>query len=244
MLCIGLYEPDMERCRQMRERIVGYSLRENMDISVYYIVDGTQKVEKYANSLQIALISMDADMAIPLARRVYRANPDCRIGYYKSEACDLEPALAARPFTFYRWEKDGGSFDRKLDEVLEDILSAGGIFRYETRKTSLTLPVRDILYFQSNLKNVQIHTRTAEQPHSIFCKLADLERLLETQGLACRFLRIHQSYIVNRCHIRLLNKTEHQLLLNNGEQLPISNGYYHQVQSALTGMKSRTNNQE
>lgn len=244
MLCIGLYEPDIERCRQMRQRIVGYSLRQNLDISVYYIMDGTQKVEKYADSLQIALISMDADMAIPLAQRVYHANPDCRIGYYKSETCDLEPALAARPFTFYRWEKDGGSFDRKLDAILEDILSAGGIFRYETRKTSLTLPVRDILYFQSNLKNVQIRTGEAGQSHSIFCKLADLERLLEAQGLAYRFLRIHQSYIVNKCHIRLLNKPEHQLLLNNGEQLPISNGYYHQVHRALAEKESRTNNRE
>ena len=234
MLCIGLYEPDIERCRKMRERIVGYSMRANLDFSVYYIMDGAHRAEKYVPMLHLALISMDADGALPLAREIYRANPACRIGYYKSQACDLEPALGARPISFYRWETGTGSFDRKLGEMLEDILSAGEVFRYETRKTSLILPVQDILYFQSNLKYVEIIMTDPTQAHSIFGKLTDVELLLEEQGLSHRFLRIHKSYIVNIQQVQLLNKTEHRIVLKNGEQLHISNVYYPLVQARTT----------
>lgn len=244
MLCIGLYEPDMERCRKMRERIVGYSMRFDLDFSVYYILDGAVKPEKYAPQLHLALISMDGARALTLAREIYRANPDCRIGYYKSESCDLEPALAARPISFYRWETGNSSFDKKLGEMLEDILCTGEVFRYETRKTSMTLPVQDILYFQSNLKYVDIFMTDPRQQRSIFGKLTDVEQLLEAQGLLHRFLRIHKSYIVNRQQVLMLNKSEHRLVLKNGEQLHISNVYYPMVQKAFSGKESRIENQE
>lgn len=235
MLCIGLYEPDMERCRKMRERIVGYSVRNNLDFSVYYILDGAERVEKYAPLLHLALISMDGDNALPLAREIYRANPDCRIGYYKSAVCDLEPALAARPISFYRWEKDVGGFDRKLGEMVEDLMTTAEVFCYETRKTSLTLPVREILYFQSNLKYVDILMTDPKEERSIFAKLSDVEQLLEEQGLSHRFLRIHKSYIVNRQQVQMLNKTEHRVVMKNGEELHVSNVYYPLVQKAFSG---------
>lgn len=242
MLCIGLYEPDIERCRKMRERIVGYSVRFNLDFSVYYIMDGAQKPDKYAPLLHLAFLSLDGENALSLAREIYKANPACRIGYYKSESCDLEPALSARPISFYRWERGNGTFDRKLGEMLEDILSGGEVFRYETRKTSLNLPVQDILYFQSNLKYVDIVMTDPEQRHCIFGKLTDLEQLLEEQGLSHRFIRIHKSYIVNRQQVQLLNKTEHGIVLKNGEQLHISNVHYPTVQRAFCGKESQDEN--
>ena len=82
------------------------------------------------------------------------------------------------------------------------------------------------------------------QAHSIFGKLTDVELLLEEQGLSHRFLRIHKSYIVNIQQVQLLNKTEHRIVLKNGEQLHISNVYYPLVQRAFAGRESRTETQE
>jgi len=63
----------------------------------------------------------------------------------------------------------------------------------------------------------------------LYAKLTDIEKLLEEQGVAESFLRIHKSYIVNVSQIVFVDKTSHMVELLNGDVLPISNVHYSKV---------------
>ena len=248
MFCIGLYETDKSRRGSMRERIVRYAMQADIEVSVLYITGEALPADigKYAKQMQIALLSMDSPEYLELGKNIYRGNPECRICFYKSEKCDLEPVLEARPIGFYRLRErpeaqgdhrtgtaDNPFFGDKLDSFVKDILAAGGAFRYETRKNAFFLPLQDILYFQSDLKYVDIHLR--ENPDQrIYGRLTDIEQALEKDGLSNRFIRIHKSYLVNIRHIVLLDKVNHTVALISGEQLPVSGAQYAMVQQVLS----------
>lgn len=248
MFCIGLYEVDKLRRGKMRERIIRYDIQKDLGISIIYITDSASHTDvgKHAKQMQIALLSMDSPGYMMLGKQIYRENPECRICFYKSESCDLEAVLETRPIGFYRWEEHAESpqvlqdqvnddrvFLKKLDLIVKDVLSSGGIFQYETRKNMFLIPLQDILYFQSDLKYVDIHL--LDHPDQrIYGRLSDIEQVLKSNNLSNRFIRIHKSYIVNLQHIALLDKMAHTVVITNGEQLPISNAQYAMVQQGLS----------
>lgn len=71
---------------------------------------------------------------------------------------------------------------QKLDGLLNEIMEAGGIFSYETRKAKHMILIRDILYFQSSLKYVEIHTRSGADLR-IYAKLSEIENVLAKENI-------------------------------------------------------------
>lgn len=241
VFCIGVYETRKETMREMRERLVRYSVQTDREFEILWMMEELpeEKADAYAFRMQLAFVSLDSPSGKYVGDRIYRANPDCRICFYRSKRCDLEPVLSARPIGFYLCgekedgqEADGGVFGRKLDGLLKEILESGRIFCYETRKTNYLFNTRNILYFQSNLKYVEVHTR---EPGgcSIFAKLSEIERRLEECGACHNFLRIHKSYLVNLVYVEALDKVNHLILLSGGERLPVSDAQYAGVAKRL-----------
>lgn len=249
MFCIGVYETRKNRIHAFQEKIVHYSIQTDRDIDILWLVgaEAEENLERYVNRMQLIFISMEAPGNKKLGDRIYRLNPDCRICYYKAEKSDLEPFLSARPIAFYLWaEKEdvpkgktehssntGKEFMQKLDDLLNEIMGACGIFSYETRKTKHIIPIRDILYFQSNLKYVEIHTRSGADC-KIYAKLSEIESVLAKENISDAFLRIHKSYIVNLPYIESLDKVNHMLCLAGGESLPVSDSCYGNVARRLS----------
>ena len=238
LFCIGVYDTRKEIIREMRERLVGCSVRTDRDFEILWMTDASaaEKMETYALKMQLALISLDSPEGRHMGEQIYSFNPDCRICYYKSKKCDLEPLLPSRPISFYLWEQEPDVFGRKLEGLLREITGSGKVFFYETRKTSYVFGVRDILYFQSSLKYVEIHTRSREEC-SVFAKLSEIERRLKDSGLEECFLRIHKSYIVNIIYIEALDKAGRMVKLSGGEQLPVSDAWYAHVAKRLSGLQ-------
>ena len=88
-------------------------------------------------------------------------------------------------------------------------------FRYKNEEYKI--PCKDILYFDSSGRKVNIHNRNGEI--DVFNgKLSDVElKLLDGK---IPFMRIHQSYLVNYYLIKSRSKSEVSLV--NGTKLPIS----------------------
>lgn len=249
MFCIGVYETRKNRIHAFREKIAHYAIQTDSNIDILWLVgaEAEENLERYVSRMQLIFISMDVPGNKKLGDSIYRMNPDCRICYYKTEKSDLEPFLSARPIAFYLWaEKEeepkgkmghssnaGEKFMQKLDELLHEILEAGGIFSYETRKTKHMIPIRDILYFQSNLKYVEIHTRSGADCR-IYAKLSEIESVLAEENIRDAFLRIHKSYIVNLPYIESLDKVNHMIHLAGGASVPVSDACYGNVARRLS----------
>ncbi|MBT9778599.1 hypothetical protein GPL15_19050 [Clostridium sp. MCC353] len=219
---IAVFDTDQTALKQMRKKLIHFAVKKDRDFDVMWFTEAGMdgKMDKYAGNILIALISLDNENGGEIGDRLYGQNPGCRIFYYSSSSRDLEPFLSARPISFCLWGQEDEVFFNKLEEVFLEVSRARDVFRHQTRRLSLTLPVRDILYLQSDLKYVRIHMAD-DTSHDIYGKLSEIEK-----GLNRPFLRIHKSYIVNTMHVRYLDKRERLVYLSDGSRLPVSEAQY------------------
>ena len=82
----------------------------------------------------------------------------------------------------------------------------------------IDIPLKSILYIESNLRTVIIHVQKGKGKgqYSCYATISDLERQLEPQG----FLRIHKSYLVNMLHLKKYQC--HDATLSDGTTLRVS----------------------
>lgn len=233
MICLAVFEPDPGRKNTLKEWLVRYTVQQNCELELLWFMeeDPTGKIHKYAAKIHIALIGLDGEKGFETGVELYEKNQDCRILYYRSAVCDLEPLLSTRPISFYLWEAGRERFLEKLDRVYQEVLLAQTTFRYETKNKMYLLPKRNILYFQSDLRYVNICLLHGENPR-ILAKLSEIEQLAGDL-----FVRIHKSYLVNPRHVLWMDKKNHLVLLTNGEQLPVSDAQYEKACERLRRVK-------
>lgn len=233
MICLGIFDTDPVRKDTLKQWLVRYTVQRNCELELLWFTeqDPSEKIAKYAPRLQIALIGLDAEAGQGIGARLYSQNPECRILYYRSTPCDLEPLLCSRPVSFYLWEKGREAFLDKLDGVYMDVVMTSTTFRYETKSSMYLLPKGNILYFQSDLRYVNICLRSGESPR-LPAKLSQIEALA-----GAPFVRIHKSYLVNARHVLWMNRKNHTVVLSNGQQLPVSDAQYDSACQAFRAMK-------
>lgn len=246
-MLIALYDTNRANTKLLRDELDAYAIRENTDFRLLTLSgrDTLPLVEKYAPAIGLALISLDEACGREFGCRLATFNPCCYLCYYTvKDKPDLYPLLRSRPYEVFFQIKDRDCLHRRLDAALADYLQASGVFVHETRKTLLCYPVSSLLYFQSDLKYVSIHSvpvyelNTAKrldvgESAQIYAKLSGIEEELQKQRLLRFFARIHKSYLVNMLHVISLDKQSHSVRLDTGELLPISDAYYSSASERL-----------
>ena len=98
-------------------------------------------------------------------------------------------------------------------------------FCLHTKTKSVRIPYRQILYLESRLHQVIVHTVRSQDICAFAAVLDDVEKALPTEI----FFRCHQSFLVNIDSIYQLDRTNRSLILSNGETLGISKRYYKDI---------------
>ena len=73
-------------------------------------------------------------------------------------------------------------------------------------RKEISIPIRDIMWLQSQAHRVEVKTCTREAPFYSYGKLNDLFQQLE--GICDDFLRIHSSFVVNRRYITKFTQSD------------------------------------
>lgn len=107
---------------------------------------------------------------------------------------------------------------RDIEKELSD--RQDDYFIYKSEHKTSRFPLSDILYFESDLRRVLIHTKSSEQA-SLYGKLDDIAEKYPV------FIRIHKSYLVNRRYIR--TACAGTVVLSTGDILPVSRKYASQL---------------
>jgi DNA-binding LytR/AlgR family response regulator len=166
------------------------------------------------------LIFLDIEMAdmdgLRAAKEIRQHDKAALIIYVSSYSQYAIEAYDVRPFQFMVKPVNVDRLENYFDAALEEILDDDVYFRYINNKQSLKVPVKEILYFESNLRQVNIVTTTELRNYRE--KLSSVEKVLQQSKLD--FWRIHQSYLVNRAHIFRARFSEVEM--SNGTVLPIS----------------------
>ncbi len=80
-----------------------------------------------------------------------------------------------------------------------------------------TIPYSDILYFESRIHTIMLHSRKGET-FSFTHRLDEVEKSLDMRF----FVRTHQSYLVNLSHANELVRSEGKLKMDTGDAIPVS----------------------
>lgn len=88
------------------------------------------------------------------------------------------------------------------------------IFTYKKGTDTYRMPVKDIIYFESNDKEIKIVTVNHED--NFYGRIHDVYETVANY----QFIKIHRSYIINYLHAALFKYDE--VIMSNGVQLPIS----------------------
>lgn len=126
------------------------------------------------------------------------------------------------------------AFPLCLDDVLLQ-LPAFALFVIPTDLGDMTVPLRDILYFEIQNHTVFVHTLNQSRSlQKLRGKLSDLENRLYHAG----FLRTHKSYLVNMLHIAKIDYTG--IVLKNEIRLPCSRKNLKELQQRYLLWNART----
>ena len=224
---IALIDACSNKRKILRDMIAAYAIKSDKSIDLLSFEDAeAEYLERYANQIHIALISLDETNGISKGQRLYAANPDTRIIYYSSSPVKLFPLLQTRPISYYVLTSGADTFERCLASVIAELEGSVNMFYHENRKIVFLCPYRDILYAYSDLKHVHlVHCDGHEDV--LYSRLTDLTPKLKG------FWRIHQSYIVNPRYVSGLDRETKEMILITGIRLPISANRFKEVMELI-----------
>ena len=150
---------------------------------------------------------------------------EVQIVYVSSKEAYAMQLFQNRPFDFLVKPITQKRLNTLLDTYFKVFPIAERYFTYTADRRKQQIAVSEILYFESLRKQLRIMTDTGEI--MIYAKLTDILN----DPFSGRFLRIHQSFLVNIRHIEEFRYGE--ITLTNGTVLPISRSYQDTVRDFL-----------
>lgn len=142
--------------------------------------------------------------------------------YKELDPCDQEmiwsiiQSFEVRPFQFLVKPVTDKIMEKCFKSVYEDINSEDFYFRYSYQRMNHKVPIKDILYFESNKRKIFIVTE--QEILELYGKLNEIEETLKTCKIS--FLRVHQSFLVNYKHIS--GQSYDSVVMDNGQKISIS----------------------
>ncbi|MCM1057096.1 MAG: LytTR family DNA-binding domain-containing protein [Firmicutes bacterium] len=111
-----------------------------------------------------------------------------------------------------------------LDRAVDNLSSCQRSVLISTPEAEVKIPLTDILYVEA--ENVYVVVHTSGGNYRTRCALVKFaEQLDET------FFKVHRSYVVGLKDIIKITRAE--IIMSNGDSVPISRGMYDQVHAAL-----------
>ena len=173
--------------------------------------------EKRRFSLYLMDISLPGISGIETAAAIRERDPYALIIYitdYKEYVYEVFETL---PYRFITKPIDKDIFHKAISDAVNYITDRGELFHFHVDRVQYQIPFQEIIYFESNLRRVTLHT--GKEAFSFYGRLRDLSEHLNPM----LFVRTHASYLVNMEFIRSIRDAE--ILLSTGEHIPVSRKY-------------------
>jgi len=157
---------------------------------------------------------------ISLAREIREINEDVIIVFITSKIEFMQTGYEVKAFRYLLKEQISHGLKRVWNDIETELAAKKDeYFVYEFERQTYRRSYREILYFESSLRRVTIHTKNNKNKNTdiFYGKLDDIEKS------SPMFARIHKSFLVNKRHIRSLSADT--VILSNGETLPVSRKY-------------------
>ena len=204
---------------QIEEMIHIYTQANGIECHTDIFFDGETLWESFQKRNGYDIVFMDIKMkmdGITTAKKIRDSQFETIIIYISSYTMYMIELFEVEPFRFIEKPVDPKIFYNYLELAIKRVLSGHQNYSFRFRQSFYNIPVKEILYFESRLHTIYIHTQEGTLYQT--GKLNEIETILKNGYPP--FLRIHQSFLVNPQHIRILSLN--RVVLNDNTVLKIS----------------------
>jgi len=216
---------DDDRCVQGKIETILLKLKNKIPdkLRIETFSDGCGILEKIKSGHHYDIIFMDIVMnelnGIDASKKIREIDKFAQLIYVTSHDSYMKEVIQFYPIGFL----SKPIIDQELEEcflnALNYILNQDELYRFEYKRNGYAVPIKDILYFQSNLREINIVC--VNKRCTKYGKLSDVEK--ELAKLKSQFYKIHRTYLVNLRYI--FKFTYSDVTLINGTILPVSRIY-------------------
>jgi DNA-binding LytR/AlgR family response regulator len=220
MFRIGICDDESIICSEIENIILNYgkSISEKIEVDVFY--SGEELYDYLINDSCLDMIFLDIELnklnGVELGRIIRNElkNENIQIVYISSKENYAMELFEVRPLNFLIKPVDDVKIIKIVNKAMELINNIDIYFKYKQGHNFCKKEIKDILYFESDNRQVKMVTTTDEI--TFYSNLSEIHSLLE----AHKFFFTHKSYLVNYYHVAEFYYDK--LILTNSHVLPIS----------------------
>lgn len=220
MLRIGICYDNLPSATWIEQLLDDIGKRKLIAIDIDLYCTGEELCKSIKNGIRYDILFIKVEMkwmnGIECAKHLRLIDPDVLLIYISGYEKHLMELFEAEPFGFIKSPIIPRVFEECFDRAYSKIEKKDIYFEYKFNKTLAKVLMRNILYFESKGRIIQIVLQ--DKADKFYGKLNELENQLESSKFS--FLRIHQSYLVNYRFIEKIGLTKVRLI--NGIELQIS----------------------
>jgi len=230
MYNIGICDDERAACAQIADMIYEYDRRNKVGIEVSIWYTGEELYQDMTKKKFIDLLFLDIELVttdgIQIGRQIRREleNQDISIAYISSRSSYALELFKIHPIDFLIKPISAQDISDTIDEALRLYNRKNTVFEYRADGYNCKIPYRDIIYFYSD--NKKINMVTVQSTIRFTGKIKNLAGIMPGN-----FIQIHQSYIINMNH---MSECSYELVkMNGGAELNISQPYRKQVRKQI-----------
>lgn len=231
MLVIAVCDDDKNFSGQMEEVLNSLEKAYGMKFEIDIYQDGGSLVEAVRTGRYYDIICMDIQMGemdgLETARHIRKLDRTVQLIFVTFYDSYMKDVFEVSPCGFIVKPLNQEEFEKTFCRVLQTVIGQDAYYRFRYNKEEYKVPIRDILYFVSELRKTYIVCKDGR--YIEYRKLNDISDTLERGN--GQFLRIHKSYLVNFQHI--VRFSYGTIELSNGDSLPISDNRKQEMNQQL-----------
>lgn len=231
MINIAICDDDILITTAIEELLYNIEKEQNIKIDCSVFFDGSTLVENIQQGNYYDLIYLDIEMhkvnGIGAAQIIRGMEIPALIVYISSYEKYLKELFNTEPFRFLSKPIDAEAFRSVFMAAYKRIRQKSEYFAFTYNKEFIKVPLGKIYYFESRNRVIYIHVakditsqneKSSQTEYRFYGKMNDVEKQLLESNV--RFIRIHQSFLVNFDYIKSMNFAS--ITMSSGTILQIS----------------------
>jgi len=230
MYNIGICDDEKSTCTELENMIIEYKRINQIQIETEVWYTGESLCNDFKKNRDCDLIFLDIKLiklsGIEVGNYIRNELEDYRtfIVYISSKTNYAMHLFKTQPFDFLVKPFNQKQVNDILDNAIKRWINGNQFFQFYISGKHQKIPYEDVLYFRSENRKIELHTRY--QIYVFYNKLKDL-----FYEMPVNFMQIHQSFIINQDYIK--GCTYKDVDLVNGEHLIISKRYRVEVRQKI-----------
>ena len=237
MLRIAICDDDKLICQQLEDMLYNIckNINEKLETEVFYSGEELCRFLIQANRFDIIFLDIELREinGVEVGKEIRDEYNDeiTQIVYVSSKESYAMDLFEVRPLNFLVKPVSKERVESVLIKAVKLFGDNNHFYEYKNGNVNFSVPVGDILYFESAGRKVNIVMLDDEK--SFYGKLSEVEEQLSSQD----FIMIHKSYLINFSHV--IEYTYDYVKMSNKEVLTISQNNRKAVRERLLMRKQR-----